>query len=54
MTARLYFDMFINCQVPKIMAQSDNWLAVALAVVAVHLEQFRLIGKVIWVGHDAK
>ncbi len=41
-------------QGPKIMAQSDNTLAMTPAVIEVDLEQFRLIGKVIWVGHEVK
>lgn len=41
-------------QGPKIMAHSDNALALVPSMIEVDLEQFRLIGKIAWVGHEVK
>lgn len=41
-------------QGPKIMAHSDNPLAVVPSMIEVDLAQFRLIGKIVWVGHEVK
>lgn len=41
-------------QGPKIMAHTDNPLSVVPSMNEVDLTQFRLIGKIVWVGHEVK
>jgi len=41
-------------QGPKIMAHSENTIAMVPSMIEVDLEQFRLIGKIVWVGHEVK
>jgi len=38
----------------KIIAHSDNVMAPVSSMLEVDLEQFRLIGKIVWVGHEVK
>jgi len=41
-------------QGPKIMAQSDNILNIGPSMIEVDIGQFRLIGKIVWVGHEVR